>query len=300
MSNDPGLRFKNQYSQRNATKTDRIVRNILLIEGLVNLVILCVKMVVGVASGSNAILGDALHSLADVANNIVALIVSKISASPPDMDHPYGHRKFETLAVFILATMLSVMAIEISIRAIHRAGHAVHHTDWGLLMMIGVLFVNVSLATWENYWASRLKSNLLRADARHTFSDVFTTIAVIIGWQLATHGYPILDTVFTLMVSLLVFYLAFDLFRRAIPVLVDKVGVAPELLEETIRSVPGVCEVRQVRSRLVESDIIADVVVSVNSDLSTENSHQIADEIETTLSRKFSINDVSVHIEPNI
>ena len=289
--------LKPSTSNRTTSEVHKKVRNILLIEGFVNLLVLIAKVTVGVTTGSSAILGDALHSLADVANNIVALIISKLSTSPPDSDHPYGHRKFETLAVFILATLLSVMAVEISLRAIDRAGETVQHTAWGLGVMIGVLLLYICLASWENYWSCRLNSNLLRADAHHTFSDVFTTVAVILGWQLAVHGHPIFDTIFALLVSVLVFYLAFDLFRRAVPILVDKAAVAPELLEETILRVPGVKEVRQVRSRFAESEIIADVIVSVNPKLSTEKSHRIADAVETILTEKLDINDVTVHIE---
>ncbi len=298
MSNDQTAPPYPSTKNQRISETHKKVRNILLVEGFVNLLVLIAKATVGVTAGSNAILSDALHSLTDVANNVVALIISKLSTSPADSDHPYGHRKFETLAVFILATLLSVMAVEIALRAIDRVGEIVQHTTWGLGVMLGVLALNICLATWENYWSRRLDSSLLRADAHHTFSDVFTTIAVIFGWQLAAHGYPILDTIFALLVSVLVFYLAFDLFRRAIPILVDKAAVAPHLLAETIRCVPGVKEVRQVRSRLVESEILADVIVSVDPKMSTEKSHHIADEIETILADTLNIHDVTVHIEP--
>jgi len=298
MSNDRINSPKSTASKQKSSGSQKKVRRILYIEGLVNLLVLAAKVFVGLSSGSSAILGDALHSLADVANNVVALVVLKFSRSPPDSEHPYGHRKFETLAVFILATLLSVMAVEISLHALKRVGATIQQTPWALSVMIGVLLLNVCLASWEHYWSKRLDSSLLRADAHHTFSDVFTTIAVIIGWQFSVYGYPILDTVFALLVSALVFYLAFDLFRRAIPILVDKAGVARELLKEIIRCVPGVNKVRRVRSRIVESEIIADVIISVDAQMSTEQSHRIADEIETILSETFGINDVTIHIEP--
>ena len=164
--------------------------------------------------------------------------------------------------------------------------------------MIGVLSLNICLAGWENYWARKLGSSLLRADAHHTFSDVFTTVAVILGWQLAARGYLIMDTIFAILVSLLVFYLAFDLYRKAIPILVDKVAIPPARIAELIQPVPGVNAVRQIRSRWVESEVIADVVISVDAQLTTEKSHQIADEIETILSQILDINDVTIHIEP--
>lgn len=298
MHNDSIIDRRPNASMRKSGDTQKKVRSILLIEGFVNLLVLAAKVLVGLSSGSSAILGDALHSLADVANNVVALIVLKLATSPPDSEHPYGHRKFETLAVFILAILLSVMAIEISLRAVDRVGSTIQGTPWGLGIMTGVLLLNICLASWENYWSRRLESSLLRADAHHTFSDVFTTIAVIAGWQLSVYGYPIFDTVFALLVSALVFYLAFDLFRRAIPILVDKAGVAPELLEEKIRCVSGVNEIRQVRSRLVESEIIADVVISVDTQLSMVESHRIANEIEKILAETFGINDVTIHVEP--
>ncbi len=290
---------KTTHLKKTTKDTQKKVRHILIVEGSVNLLILIAKVFVGVWTGSSAIIGDALHSLADVANNIVALIVSKLSTNPPDSDHPYGHRKFETLAVFILATLLCVMAIEVLLRAIETRGQIIEHSTWGLVTMIGVLFLNICLASWENYWSRKLDSNLLRADAHHTFSDAFTTIAVILGWQLAARGYVIMDTIFAVLVSVLVFYLAFDLYRRAIPILVDKVAIAPEIVAESIQAVPGVNAVRQVRSRWVESEIIADVIISVDPHLTTEKSHQIADEIESILAKTLDINDVTIHIEPS-
>lgn len=85
---------------------DRDVQRVILIEGSVNLIVFIAKVVVGFTTGSLAVLGDAIHSLTDVVNNFVAWIVTRLSSLPPDREHPYGHRKFETLAVFFLASLL--------------------------------------------------------------------------------------------------------------------------------------------------------------------------------------------------
>ena len=82
---------------------DKDVQRVILIEGLINFLVLIAKLVVGFTTGSLAIVGDAIHSLTDVINNIVAWVVTRISSTPPDREHPYGHRKFETLAVLFLA-----------------------------------------------------------------------------------------------------------------------------------------------------------------------------------------------------
>ena len=277
---------------------DRKVRVVLILEGLANTAVLIAKTVVGIHTGSSAILSDALHSLTDVFNNVFAYIVSRVSASPPDQNHPYGHRKFETLAVFVLATLLSVIAIEVVIRAFERIGNPILPSRWGLIVMIGVLIVNILISSWENIQAKRLNSELLKADAKHTFSDVLVTIGVIFGWQIAAHGYPIFDFIFAVFVSGLVFYLAFQLFRKSIPVLVDEAAVDQEKITEAIEKIDGVVKIERLRSRNIGQETFADVVIIVRANMSTEESHKVADLIEEELYEKFAIDDVVVHIEP--
>jgi cation diffusion facilitator family transporter len=280
-------------------KRDRQVERVLVREALANLAVMVAKAVVGFHTGSIAVLGDAVHSLADFANNIVAFIATRIASAPPDQDHPYGHRKFETLAVFGIATLLSVLAIEIILGALDRDPRVVTQQRWELVLMLGVLVVNVGIAIWENRWARRLDSEILRADARHTLSDVLTTVAVIVGWQLAAHGYRWLDALASIIVAAMIFYLAYGLFQKAIPVLVERSIASPEALSSVASAVSGVHETRRVRSREGGSGPAIELIVSVDANLSTADSHAIADEIERAISEKFSVNDVTVHIEPH-
>ena len=128
---------------------------------------------------------------------------------------------------------------------------------------------------------------------------MLTTVVVITGWQFAARGYPWLDTVFALLVAMLVMYLAYGLFRRAIPVLVDSISHEPEDIVKTLRDVDGVRKVRRVRSRWAGSKPAVDVVVAVAPDLPTSAAHEVADAIERELLEKFSMDDVTVHIEPD-
>jgi cation diffusion facilitator family transporter len=125
------------------------------------------------------------------------------------------------------------------------------------------------------------------------------TVVVIVGWQLAARGYVWLDSALTLFVAFLILSLAFGLFRRAIPVLVDHVAVEPEELAAAVDGVPGVHSVRSVRSRAGSGSPRIDVVVSVAGSLSTAESHEIADAIERELRRRFDSEDVTVHVEPD-
>lgn len=274
------------------------IRTVLIWEGCANAVIAAAKLAVGLQTGSAAVLGDALHSLTDLSNNGIAYFVSKIAEEPADSDHPYGHHKFEQLAVFALAGLLTVVAFELILESIKRFGAAPKHSNIGLMIMLGVLVVNIAISSWEGYWARKLNSQILLADARHTLSDVLTTIAVIAGWQLAARGWPWLDPLFALIVAAVVLYLAYDLFRRAIPILVDSAGSDPSKLSQAISQIAGVRKVQRVRSRMYGNGNAADIVIMVDRQLSTERAHSIADDIESLLEKRFGIYDTTVHIEP--
>ncbi len=282
-----------------APQRDLRVRRVILIEGSVNVLVLALKLTVGLWTGSFAVLGDAVHSLGDVSNNVIAWIVVRISARPADREHPYGHRKFETLAVFVLAALLVVLAVELALGALrHQADPPVSH-PWAVGTMLVVLGINIGLTSWENAWAKRLRSDILSADARHTFADVLTTVLVIGGWQLASRGYPWMDTICALGVSMFVLFLAFDLFRRAVPVLVDRIALEPETLTVSVLSVPGALSVKSVRSRSKGSSAAVDVTVGVDPSLSMEEAHAIADAIEAKLAEDFGVEDATIHIEPS-
>ncbi len=274
------------------------VIRVLLIEGAANTCILTLKLVVGLHTGSIAILGDALHSLTDLLNNVLAFFAARVAYAPPDPDHPYGHRKFEPLAVFALATLLSAVAVQIIVHAFTRLGEPIETSTWALATMAVVLVVNVVVSGWEAVQARKLESDLLRADASHTFSDVLITSAVIAGWQAAAHGYPWADPLLAMFVAVLVFYLAYSLFRRAVPALVDQAAANAVDVARTVNAIPDVREVRRIRSRQGGSGTVADVIVAVDGDLSTARSHEIANTIERALESKLGIRDVTVHIEP--
>jgi cation diffusion facilitator family transporter len=280
-----------------ATRDAKILR-LLVLEGSANLFVLALKSLVGFSTGSMAVIADAVHSLTDVFNNVIAWIVIRASNEPADREHPYGHKKFEMLAVFVLATLLSTIAIEIAIRSLTRETLQPQTSVWGLYLMIVVLIINIAVATWQRYWARKLESAILLADASHTFADVLTTIVVIIGWQLSVHGYPWLDTACALGVAAVILYLALGLFRSVIPVLVDEMAIEPEELTIAISTVQGVINVPRVRSRWVGSDRAVDVIVTVSPDLSTVESHAIADAVEQLLESQFDVADISVHVEP--
>jgi len=282
----------------NNQQRDKDVRRIILIEGTVNLVVLGAKTVVGFSTGSLGILSDAIHSLTDVINNIIAWMVVRLSSTPPDRKHPYGHRKFETLAVFFLASLLVLLSFELALQAISKDDTEIVNSAWGMAVMLAILVINISVSIWQRMWARRLESDILLADASHTFSDVLTTIVVIVGWQLSAMGYVWLDRVCALGVSALVLYLAYLLFKKSLPILTDEYSIEPELISKSIDNIDGLRQVRRIRSRWIGADKSIDLIVSVDPQLSTEESHEIASTIEQRIEEKYGITDISIHVEP--
>ncbi|MGH0030745.1 MAG: cation diffusion facilitator family transporter [Myxococcota bacterium] len=277
---------------------DEQVARVILIEGSVNVLALGLKLFVGLATWSLAVVADALHSLTDVANNGVAWFVLRASSRPPDREHPYGHRKFETVAVFVLAGLLTILAFELIRHAALGETWPTRHEGWGLVVMGVVLCLNTGLATWQARWARRLDSPILRADASHTFADVLTTLVVVAGWQTAARGWPWIDRLCAAGVGLLILNLAFGLFRRALPVLLDGAALDPEEITKTVQGVDGVRSVGNVRSRSDGTQAAVDLVVRVDPELSTAASHEIADRVERALGSAYAVSDVTVHVEP--
>ena len=275
------------------------VQRILIIEGLANLTVLIIKLVVGVGTGSLAVLSDAAHSLTDIFNNIVAWFVTRHSAKPADSRHPYGHRKFETIAVFTLAALLAILAFELVVRALTREAAEVTTGGLELGLMFGVLIINIVISVWQRGWARRLNSDILLADANHTLSDVLITTSVIAGWQVSAMGWAWADQLCALAVAGFILYLAFGLFKRTLPVLLDERAIDAERLRAAVLSVDGVLAIRRVRSRWVGSSCAVDLIIEVDAQLPTEAAHEIANRLETLLADRFDVHDISIHIEPH-
>lgn len=281
------------------TTRARAIRRVLVIEGLGNLVSVVVKLVTGLLTGSLALVSDSLHSLTDLANNVLAWFAMRISEAPPDEDHPYGHAKFETLSIFVLGTLLSVFAVEVLLGVVRRGPPedvTTSHVAFGV-MAAAFVFQTV-LATWQMRQADRLDSELLRADAAHTFSDSVVTATTLVGWQLAARGFAWVDSAVALAVAAFVLVLAYRLFKRAVPILVDGASVHPDELRAAALAVPGVRDVGRVRSRWDGPRRVADITVLVDAGLDTVQSHAVADAVERRLEGSLDIADAVVHVEP--
>jgi cation diffusion facilitator family transporter len=275
------------------------VRKVLFIEGIVNLVVMLSKLSVGLLTNSTAIIADAIHSLSDLANNVIAWFTVKLSESPADDNHHYGHKKFEQIAVFVLASLLTIVAFEILTQAFGRFGQVVEQSQIGLTVLIAAMIVNICLTLWQRHWAHRLHSQILHADTSHTFSDVLTSFVVIVGWQLSALGYYWLDTIFAIVIAFMIFFLAFKLFQRAIPILVDYNDIQSTQLFNAIKKIEGVRNVVRVRVRRSNETRLADIIVAVDPDITVSQSDLIVQQIQKSLLEEFAIKDITVSCTPD-
>ena len=285
-------------STQTANDRDRQVRRVILIEGGANAIVVVTKLVVGVLTGSLAIIGDAIHSLTDLLNNVVTWLVMRVSQSPADKNHPYGHRKFESLAVFGLAMLLVVLAFELLLAALRRDSTDVGTGPVALSIMIATLAVNIGIAWWQRRWAKRLDADILYADATHTFSDVLTTIAVIAGWQLSARGLPWLDTVTAVAVAGIVLWLAYGLCRRAIPILVDESGVDAQAVRTGLAGMDDGVTIDRVRTRRNGGRLAADLELRVAAETTVAEADAIRRRAEQLFVQRFGAADVVVAIAP--
>ena len=241
------------------------------------------KAVVGLATGSIGILGEAAHSLLDLGATLITFLAVRVSDKPPDTDHPYGHGKIESVAALSETGLLLLTAAGILWEAGRRllfGGDAVEVTWWSAATMAASIAVDFtrSRALWS--LARKTGSPALAADALHFGSDMLSSGVVLVGLGLVALGYRFADSVAAIGVAGFVAVAAVRLGRRTIDTLID---TAPEGIAERVRSIarrmPGVVGVGRVRARVGGTGLQIDLEVGINRLLSLDRTGEIAREI---------------------
>ncbi len=286
----------------------RKVRQVLIITLILNIVVLLLKAAVGVITGSLSLQADALHSVTDSANNILGLVTNQLSSPIPDRDHPYGHHKFEGIGALGIAAFLGIACFEIVTSALNRmifGGDPVRIGGSELWVLIIILGINIFVAFYERKVGKKIGSNILIADATHTMSDVWVTIAVLFGligvWQSENWKLPILQSLDILLafpVAFLVLKSGWEVLKSNLPWLVDEMAIAPELIHQIVMEVPGVINCHNIASRgLLGRQVFIEMHLIVDSE-SVKTAHDITEEVEAKLEEKFPPVRILIHVEP--
>lgn len=283
--------------------TDRsaAIRRVLWITLFCNICVSGAKVAYGYFSHSVSITADGFHSMFDGVSNIVGFIGIYFASHPPDEEHPYGHRKIETLFTIFIGVMMSLTCLEIfkQVYKSIKSEPQVSVTTESFLIMILTLGVNIFVTTFEKRRGRKLNSEFLIADAQHTRSDIFATIGVIIGLVFMKLGFTRADTIVGAIVGILVARAGIRILRHAADVLADRKQMDTQRIKEIVCGIANVVDCHKVRTRGTNSHIFIDLHITVKPDLSVVDGHKIAHIAEERIKGNIRAEvDVVVHIEP--
>ncbi len=268
---------------------------------ILNVAVALAKLIFGYATGTVSIISDGFHSLTDSASNIVGLVGIRVARQPPDENHPYGHRKFETLASAAIFFFLLLVLVEVLRTAIGRfqTGGTPEVSAASFILMGVTLLVNLGVVAYEASAARRLKSELLLADSHHTRSDVFTSLSVIGALAGVSLGYPILDPAAALLVAGFIGWSGWLVAREASRVLSDATVLSEPDVERVVVSVPGVLGCHHIRTRGSADHAFLDLHVWAPRDMRLDEAHTLSHVVKDRLLEKYpQLADVIIHIEP--
>lgn len=294
-----------QDSPPHDTAREKIVRKVTWVGLWVNLFLAAIKFTAGFYGRSQALVADAIHSLTDLTTDIAVIAGSHYWSRPPDENHPYGHRRLETLVTVFISVVLIAAGIGIGWKAIS-ALQEKHAAPPGWIAVFAALVSIVckeSIYRWTAITGRRVKSAALAANAWHHRTDAFSSIPVLIAVAGARvfPSWSFLDHVGAVIVSIFILHASTKIICPAISELID-VG-APTETGKKIRDIAlkneGVLQVHDIRTRYISSSILVDLHIVVEGLITVREGHDIADDVKARIIDAIpEVLDVIVHVDP--
>lgn len=285
----------------------KIINKVAIVTIVVNLVLAVGKFLAGIFGHSTAMISDAVHSSSDVLSTLIVLVGARIAVKNEDKDHNYGHDKFESIASILLAMLLFATALALgwtgikSIADAAKGGEFVKPTLAALIAAIVSIVVKEGMYWYTIYYAKKLDSQALKADAWHHRSDAFSSVAGFVGILGAMLGVYVLEGIATVLIALLIIKVSYDIVKIVLRQLTDH--AAPEELVgkiyKTINDDEDVKNVDLLKTRISGSIIYVEAEIAVDRELSIVEAHDIAqrvhDKIETTFEE---VRHIVIHVNP--
>ncbi|MFH0991135.1 MAG: cation diffusion facilitator family transporter [bacterium] len=260
------------------------------------------KLYIGIETNSLGILSEAAHSGLDLLAAIITLVAVSVADKPADEEHQYGHGKIENISAFVETLLLVLTCTWIIWEAVDRLITHSHHVEanvWSYIVMGTAIVIDYSRSRALYRVARKYNSQALEADALHFSSDIWSSLTVLGGLAFVSFGYPIFDSVAAIVVAFIVLFVSYQLGRRTIDALMDRVPHAEKMkIEEAIRSVKGIEKLRSIRLRASGPKIFVDTTVAIRRTLPFERAHAIMDNIELAVRDAEPNADVIIHGEP--
>ncbi len=270
---------------------------------VVNILLSTVQIVIGLASKSQGLVADGIHSLSDLVADFVVLVASHHSKKDADEEHPYGHHRFETAASFILGALLLVVGVGMLVSSVGKfenpgAIPKVHIT--ALWVALIALISKEVLFRYMLRVATQVRSSMLVANAWHARSDAASSLVVGAGIVGNLMGYPILDPIAALIVGLMIAKMGAEFAWDAMSQLMDQAADQEESasIRKTLMQTPGVLGVHDMRTRKMGDLVLVDVHLEIDADISVEQGHQIAVTARQRVLQHHQVLNVMTHVDP--
>jgi len=280
-------------------------RRVTLAGLFVNLFLTVIKIVAGIYGNSQSVIADGVHSLSDSATDVAVLVGLKYWNEPPDLCHPYGHRRIETMVTVVIGIALALAGIFLGSEAVEKFRSGGYVVPAAVTLAVAIISVVVKefLFRWTYKVGEKLKSSALKANAWHHRTDSFSSIAVAlaIGMALIDPKWALLDPVAALAVGAFVLQAALKITTPALSELADAGATAEDLknIEKLVLEVDGVISVHALRSRFHGAGLQVDLHIQVDGSLTVREGHVISGKAKRHLLKDGpDIVDVLVHIEP--
>jgi cation diffusion facilitator family transporter len=270
-----------------------------------NAVLAVAKLVVGFLARSAAVISDGVDSALDVLTSAITLVAARVVAKPPDVDHPYGHSRAETIATKTLSFVIFFAGAQLAISTVGSLVEGADHPLPGrvaLWVTIASVVAKTGLAIHKFHVGRTIDSPMLVADAKNMRGDIVISLAVLVGllFTFALH-LPILDTITALGVSIWIMWVAFGIFIETNTELMEGHG-DPDTYQrifDAVESVQGAEHPHRARIRAIGGLYIVDLDIEVDGDLTVRQAHRIAQQAEKRIrSAVDNVYDVLVHVEP--
>lgn len=271
-----------------------------------NVLLSLLKFIAGIIAHSSAMISDAVHSASDVFSTIVVIIGIKLASKEPDKEHPYGHERMECVSAIVLSVVLFITGLGIGAGALKNIVNGNYSSLQvpGILALIAAIvsiLVKEGMYWYTRYYARKIDSSALMADAWHHRSDAFSSIGALIGIGGARLGYPVMDSIASLVIFVFIIKAAYDIFKDAIDKMVDH-----SCDEETERQIyecvmknENVMGIDLLQTRIFGNKIYVDIEIQADASYTLKEAHDIAEEVHEDIEHNFpKVKHIMVHVNP--
>ena len=295
---------KENYVDGNDFK--KIANRVSVITIIQNLMLSVFKLLAGLIAHSNAMISDAIHSASDVFSTIIVIIGVKISSRDSDKEHPYGHERMECVAAILLALVLFMTGLGIGASALQDILRGDYESLEipGMLALIAAIvsiLAKESMYWYTRHYAKKIDSSALMADAWHHRSDAFSSIGALIGIAGSRMGYPIMDSVASLVIFVFIAKAAIDIFRDAMDKMVDHScdEATEKAIYDCVLGHEDVLGIDLFQTRIFGNKIYVDLEIQVNADYTLGKAHDIAESVHEDIEHNFpKVKHVMIHVNP--